>query len=91
VMVPAKSRPGMRGKLVNPNEPLELRMSLGWIAEAWTLIRRWFGLRVGFGSCSRERTGGESEVRSSWRAFIVVCSAILRDDIVRLISSDLLE
>ena len=58
---------------MRPKPPLELRMSLGWMAEAWTFTRRCPGVRVGLGRVSSERMGGESgDSFVSRRPFIVV-------------------
>lgn len=64
----------MKGKA-----PLAFMRSEGWIAEAWTLTRRWPGVSVGLGTVVRVRVGaapGMSFLR--WRACIV---AIVSDGI----------
>lgn len=62
-----------------PKAPLLLRISLGWMAEAWTLMRMCPGWRAGFGSVSRVIVGGEERSgRVSRRACIVaIVDAIL--------------
>ena len=69
--VPAKSRPGTRGKVVILKDPLELRMSEGRMGEAWILRRSSSALGVGVGREMRLREGDEPSL-ANWRAFMVL-------------------
>ena len=65
----------MYGKL-----PRALSRSEGWIAEAWTLTRRWPGVRVGLGTVVRVKVGAEEGVSFVRRRARMV--AILRVGVI---------